>query len=72
MDYIRAQNALEGVALAHGVSVQTVIQDIEEGIAEAVRTDDPVVLARWKMIPCEGKTPTAVELIAFLGEILEK
>ena len=71
MDKQRIQKALESVARNHGVSLQTVIEEIEKAIAisyeTAVANGDHAVLAVWRQIPCKGTLPTVWELLAYLG-----
>ena len=70
-----AYHALRQVAKKEGISVQQVILDIEEAITEAYFTakkeDDQPVLERWNAIPSKGEIPTALELVAYLGDKLQ-
>lgn len=72
MDTKRAHRVLQEVARNNGNTVEEVIRDIEMGIKEtideAIKENNTVVLNKWKKIPCIGSQPTAVELVAYLGE----
>ena len=67
----RAYHALRKVAQMEGISVQEVVQNIDDAIKEAYSTtkdeNNQEVLKRWKEIPCEGELPTALELVIYLG-----
>ena len=66
----RAYHALRKVAKMEGISVQQVVENIDEAIGEAYRTakeeNDREVIERWSKIPCRGELPTALELIVYL------
>ena len=68
MDLLRAENVLVRVAQENGVDVETVIWEIERAVQEAMDTDDVTVHARWDSIPRAGAYPTAVEVVAYLGD----
>lgn len=73
-DLSAAYQALEKVAEMEGISVETVVGNIEEAIAAAIKTSkerhDQQTLERWAQIPCSGDVPDAFELVAYLGEKL--
>lgn len=68
----KAYNAIREVAGKEGVTVDCVVRDMELAIREAwlraKRNDDRAALSAWAEIPCEGALPTALELVAYLGE----
>ena len=68
----RAYHALRKVAQMEGITVQQVIRNIDDAIREAYSSakdeNNQEVLKRWKEVPCEGELPTALELVAYLGE----
>ncbi len=70
----RAYQAVRKVAKAHGLPEETIISEIEKAVdmawKEAYARGDDRMLRRWAEIPCRGKKPTALELIAHLGENL--
>lgn len=71
MDKARAAKVLEQVARENGVDVETVIREIECAIREAMDTDDVNVCSLWERIPRRGVYPTAVEMVAYLGDSLD-
>ncbi len=66
MDYLGAIAAIEKIAEKEGVSVNEVIREIDLAIEEAMQNPDPLVQARWTLIPCAGDKPTAIEFIAYM------
>lgn len=66
MDYLGAMVAIEEVAEKEGISVNEVIREIDLAIEEAMQSSDPLVRARWTLIPCAGDKPTALEFIAYM------
>lgn len=74
MDIEKAYKTLEEVARRKFTTVEVVIAEIDAAIAEAISTATNTrninVLNAWKKIPCVGEVPTAVELVACLGEIV--
>ena len=54
----------------HGVSTNQVVKEIELAINEAMRESDIAVRLFWEQVPRKGRTPTAVELIAYIVDIL--
>ena len=74
MDTKRAYNTLCKVAKQHGVTVEKVIADIDKAIEDAICTakknNDQRTLTAWSKIRCEGNKPTALEVVACLGELM--
>ena len=74
MDKQRAYRALQETARKRGVSVEEVIAEIDKAIAQAMKNcendNNTNAMNIWKMIPCEGEVPTAVEVVAFFGGAL--
>ena len=64
-----AKQAMEQTARKYCVTYEEVYQEIEAAIAEALGTTDPKSRAIWSDIPCQGNTPTPVELIVFLRDL---
>lgn len=62
-----AKRAIEMVAEQKGVSAEQVIREIESAIAGAMQNSDPLIRARWALIPCSGDRPTAYELVSYIG-----
>lgn len=75
MENIQAYGALLKVAQNNGVSLEEVIKEIEIGIQDAIETakkeNNQAILDKWKNIPCAGDSPTAVELITYIGSQLK-
>ena len=74
MDIERAYNALVKLAISQNISVEKVIEDIEiairEGYEATVKSGDKIALAMWNQIPRVGKLPSAVEMVAYMGETI--
>ena len=71
MSLERAHNALILTALKKGMTVEEVRNEIDLAIREAMADPDPLIQQRWKNIPKAGDVPTAEEVIAYVGSILE-
>ena len=69
MDINKAYQALEQTARIHHTSVERIIQEIDATIAEAIETKNADTQSLRKAIPSVSKRPSAVELIAYLGEL---
>ena len=74
MDIKRAQRAMEQVAQRNGVSLEQVQAEIEQAIAEAMaRTEnDPETKKLWDKIPRTDGRVTPQDLIAYVGNQIEK
>ncbi len=76
MNTQKARFALKKVAEREGVSMEQVTEDIEAAILEAIRhsysQNDMAAIAAWQRIPCKGERPTALELVAYLAEQVNK
>ena len=70
MDILEAMSAIQQVAYLEDISADEVIAEIELAIEEAMQDPDPLVHARWKMIPRSGLRPTALEFVAFMRGII--
>lgn len=71
----QAYRALKKVARQKGISVNQVMQDIDDVILEAYTTarkeGNQQVLAAWREIPCKGALPTSLELVSYLANQIE-
>ena len=71
-DHIAAYLTLSQVALKSNTTTDQIIREIEDVISEsyacALKTGNQQVLARWKAIPSTNQLPSAIELVAYLGE----
>lgn len=72
LDLQDANIAISMAAMKNGLSRNELIHEIELGIEEAMQTNDPLVKARWAMIPCAGAKPTALEFIAFMRAVVHR
>ncbi len=70
MNIEKAYRSLERVAEQEGITIEQVIEEINEVIQIGMANPDPIIKARWALIPRVGKAPTAVELVAYLGEMI--
>lgn len=75
MEEKAAYMALEEVAKQRGITVEEVVHEIDKTIQLAFEnvqnTNNKKALEKWKMIPCAGDRPTAVELLSFLFRIID-
>ena len=66
-----AVQALLEVAQREGLTLEDVVQSIDEAIHQAyftaLKEGNQDVIDRWKAIPSAGEIPSAVELVAYLG-----
>lgn len=71
-----ARRALRKLAAKRGVPEKKITADIEEMIRVTLedihKQGDSVSIQKWAQIPCRGEIPTALELIGYLSEELEK
>ena len=70
MNIEKAYRSLQRVAQQQGITIEQVIESINEVIQIGMANPDPIVKARWALIPRKGEAPTAVELVAYLGELM--
>lgn len=70
MNIEKAYRSLQHVARQEGITVEQVIESIDKAIQIGMASPDPKVQERWALIPRVGSKPTAVELVAFLGELM--
>ena len=71
MDQKRIMGALQTVADENGVTLDTVMEEIEKVIDMGMESKAPLVRRRWDAIPCQGDRPTVVELVDHLvGQVL--
>ena len=54
---------LERVAQENHTSLAEVRREIDAAIQTGLANRDPAVQAAWRNVPCEGRVPTAEELI---------
>ena len=67
MDIEYARRIIERVAESQGVSAEHVVSEIERAISDGMRCPNPVVQARWNLIPRTGAKPNAYEFLTFMG-----
>lgn len=74
MDESAAYMAILNSATKHGITVEKAMSEIEFSISEAIRIakaeNNTHALKLWRMIPCKGEIPTAVEFVDYLGNIV--
>ena len=61
--------ALWEMARKNGVSLKTLIEEMEAAIAAGMAMRDPMAQAFWRSVPRAGEVPTPVELIAHLSRM---
>lgn len=69
MDSKRINDILETIAIEHHTTVDKVRKEILMVMEEAQESRDPLVQARWAMIPCKGEKPTIEELMAYISNL---
>ena len=71
-DHITAYLTLCQIAFKNNTTIDRVIIEIEDAIAEAydnaLITGNSSVLARWNSIPSKNQIPSAIELVSYLGK----
>jgi len=60
------QKNLQEIARREGISEEKVRDDILYAISLALKSNDPKVRDFWKLIPCEGESPTVDETLNYL------
>lgn len=68
MRQLDARMSIELTAKQKGISTEECIKEIELAIDEAMKSDDPLVQARWKLIPRKGEKPTAEEFVDYVAK----
>ena len=67
----KAYRVLQQVAREQGVTVETVIREINVSIYDAYTrahaSGDTEALKRWEQIPCSGELPDALEFLEYMG-----
>ena len=69
---MKANKALQVIALKHGVSVEEIRKEIQFAIDEGMKNSNPQIQAYWNSIPCRGNKPTPEEVITDLAKKVEK
>lgn len=69
MDIMKTKIVLQMLAKEKGVTLDEIVKEIDAAIDEARSCEDPLVQARWRLIPCKGEKPTAYEFIAFMRSL---
>jgi len=57
---------LRRVAEEYGVTLDTVLREIENLIRMGTESTDPQIRKRWEVIPSDGVAPTVMELVDYL------
>ena len=65
----RVMGLLSQVAKENGVTLETVIMEIEKIIQNGLHSKDAQVRKRWQRIPRKGDAPTVAELISYCAAI---
>ena len=68
MEQKQIAGVLQRVADENGVSLDTVLEEIEKVIDHGMRSQDPIVRRRWDLIPRQGERPSVSELMTYLVE----
>lgn len=64
---VDVEKALHIIAMQEGVTVEEVRKQIKLAMLSGMRSQDPVVQARWERIPCKGELPMPEELITYIA-----
>jgi len=64
--------ALRQVAKNNGVSVATILREINLVMEDAQKNPDPNIQAFWKSAPRKGGKPTPEEIITHIAGIIDK
>ena len=64
---IDAEKAIRSIAMREGVTTEEVRKQMKLAMLAGLCSQDPVVQARWKIIPCKGEVPTPEELITYIA-----
>lgn len=57
---------LRTIAQQEGITENEVRNEIAYAVSLALKSKDPKIQNFWKMIPCEGESPTIEEIIDFI------
>ncbi len=68
---MKANKALEVIALKHGVSVEEIRKEIQFAIDEGMKNSNPQIQAYWNSIPCRGNKPTPEEVIVHITKSIK-
>ena len=68
MDSPKVKRILEQIAQKEHTTAAEVRREIMEALAEAQRSPDPAVQARWAAVPRRGKEPTLDEIVDYLAK----
>lgn len=71
MNEKQIERIIQTVANNNGVPVDTVVKEIELVIEEGMKSCDPLIQARWMLIPRKGDRPSAYEVVAYLSALVE-
>ena len=71
MDEKRIMGVLQRVADENGVSLDTVLEEIEQIIDVGKQSRDPLIRSRWEAMTRRGRQPTVTELMRYLIEQVE-
>ena len=63
-----AEQSIANVARSRNVSMETVIQEMNGCIRDAMQDPDPLAQVRWQRMFGIGKIPTAIEFLAYIAE----
>ena len=69
MDKDKIDAILKQIAFSQHTTVEDVRKEILLAMEEAQQSQDPLVQARWAMIPCAGAKPTIEELITYIANM---
>ncbi|MEA4911675.1 MAG: hypothetical protein VB092_03550 [Oscillospiraceae bacterium] len=68
---IDAGKAIRTIAMREGVAVEEVRKQIKLAMLAGLCSQDPVIQARWKKVPCKGDAPMPEELIIYIATHLD-
>jgi len=66
MNTKEARKALDQVATDEGVSIETIMNEIDIAMGAARSNPNPEIQRLWNEIPCQGEHPTPEEVIAYI------
>ena len=68
----KLEKVLRSIAKEHHTTPEKVRQEMQLAMEMGMASTDPMVRARWAMIPKKGETLTLEEFVAYLAAELEK
>lgn len=68
---MKANKALQVIALKHGVSVEEIRKEIQFAIDEGMKNSNPQIQAYCNSIPRRGNKPTPEEVIVHITKSME-